>query len=296
MRLWRIHARSDAKPHLDAADFCVGEGIVGIGWRLNSRVTPPTKDEYRKEMPALYGSLNSSVGAFVDDLCPGDFVWTRNKKATYYLGKVNGDWKYGEENRDYEDHDIGNTRCCTWVAVPSMDDVPGAVRNALSRGRTVQRVWDDNALLYSQILFADLLKLPRPAGISLQAADILSLLSNEDLEDVVGCYLQLIEKCVLFPSTCKRSTPVVECMMSSLATGGRVAFQVKSGSEAINYDDYSAFGATVYLFALSNCYHGMKASNCVCLDANALRTFISSNAQLLPRTVQRWHSLVAGCP
>jgi hypothetical protein len=127
MRLWRIHARSDAKPHLDAADFCVGEGIVGIGWRLNSRVTPPTKDEYRKEMPALYGSLNSSVGAFVDDLCPGDFVWTRNKKATYYLGKVNGDWKYGEENRDYEDHDIGNTRCCTWVAVPSMDDVPGAV-------------------------------------------------------------------------------------------------------------------------------------------------------------------------
>jgi hypothetical protein len=72
------------------------------------------------------------------------FVWTRNRKAVYYLGRIDGDW-LPEMTPEYVEADIVNVRPCIWTRVGTMDNVSGAVINAFRPAATLQNVSDASA-------------------------------------------------------------------------------------------------------------------------------------------------------
>jgi hypothetical protein len=270
MQLWRINIKPDSEQGLDATEFCVDRGIVGIGWGIGTM--PTTKDDYRKiaseAHKASYGSWLRATNAILDGLSVGDLIWTRNRSAVYYLGRISGEWEY-RHGEEYSRADVANVRPCSWVKVGSMDHVPGSVINSFGPNATIQRVTDSSAALYSSLLFSELRGEELTKGAA--AGDILGLLSAEDLEDVVAIYLQVTRRLVMFPSTCKKDTMTVECVFADLDTGERVGLQVKSGQTAIVVADYSSFNGQMYLFAACGVYVGQSSAKCVCLDPAEVR-------------------------
>lgn len=292
MQLWRINLKPDSQQGIDAAEFCISGKIVGIGWAVDP--SPSTKEEYWRLGEKAYKtgrSWSAAANAVLYRMKVGDLIWTRNRQGVYFLGRIESDWRH-ENAPTFVAADIANVRSCSWVKVGAMDNVPGAVINGFRPAATVQLVTDASAALYSQLLFADLTgeALALPTGV--RNADILTLLSSDDLEDVVAVWLQVTCKCVVFPSTCKTDTMAVECIFVTLDEGKRLGLQVKSGGTPINRNDYATFDGVAYLFAASGSYLGEHHANCVCLEPDTIRQFVMTNKRLMPGKVQRWINYV----
>ncbi len=156
MKLWRINLKPGSqKPGLDVTEFCVERKVVGIGWKVDP--APTSKADYLKRGKERYGgkgkrSWSAAANALLNRMSTGDLIWTRNRKAVYYLGKIDGDWR-PDNGPEHTEADIVNLRPCVWVRVGTMDNVPGAVINAFRPAATIQRVSDPHALEYSRFLF-----------------------------------------------------------------------------------------------------------------------------------------------
>lgn len=288
VQLWRINLKPDSQQGVDAAGFCIGRSIVGIGWAIDP--PPTTKDDYWQRGRTHYKkgrSWSAAANAVLHRMRDNYLIWTRNRQGVYFLGKIVGDWRH-EVGPDFLAADIANVRPCTWAKVGAMDNVPGSVINAFRPASTVQLVSDPSAALYSQLLFGELSGQPFTTPPGKLVADILQLLSAEDLEDVAAVYLQVTRRCVVFPSTCKISTMAVECVFTTLDDGQRIGLQVKSAWTPINQDDYASFDGTAYLFAASGKYLGSPQPNYVCLAPDTIRSFVMENSRLMPGKSQRW--------
>lgn len=188
MKLWRINLKPGSqRPGQDVTEFCVERQIVGIGWKVET--VPTSKVDYLHQGKLSYGgtgkrSWSAATNTFLNRMSIGDLIWTRNRNAVYYLGKIDSDWRYDNRPEQVE-AGILNLRSCLWVRVGTMDNVPGAVINAFRPAATVQRVSDFHSLEYSKFLYAQL----RGESHTFQEkADIFSLLSDADLEDVVAVF------------------------------------------------------------------------------------------------------------
>lgn len=142
--------------------------------------------------------------------------------------------------------------------------------------------------MYSRNLLAHLRGEPFAPASKEASADILELLSPDDLEDVAALYLQVERGCVMFPSTCKSDTMTVECVLATVVDGKRVGLQVKRGSEPINRDSFAQFDGTVYLFQARGRYEGKDDPKCVCLEPETMRVFVRERRALMPARIQRW--------
>lgn len=291
--LWRINLKPGSNdPTQDVTEFCVKHGIVGIGWPVDP--APTSVPDYQRRAKEHYKgkgrkSWSRATNAF-SAMKSGDLIWTRNRKAVYYLGKITGDWKtnYG---REFAAAEVVNVRPCDWKRVGTMDNVPGVVINAFRPAATVQRVRDSGALAYSQRLYARLRGEPLPlCGMP----EILSMMSAEDLEDVVAIYLQKKRSLLMFPSSCKIDTMTVEYMLVS-EDGTRFGVQVKSGKTALRRDGYGSFDGKVVLFAASGNYDGTQQADCECIEPHVIRDFVLANRNIMPRRIQLWIDYGASC-
>lgn len=294
-QLWRVHLKPGAKPGIDVPKLCLARGIFGVGWGLPD--VPASKDDYwTKAKAAYYGTYKRKWSGIVKpvlyDVKIGDLVWVRDQATSYYLGKVTGDWEYRGE-QEYTDADVVNIRCCDWQRAGEMDNVPGSVISSFIARRTVQRVKDSSALVYSRYLYATLRGEPLVPDPQTATSDILELLSDSDLEDVVAVYLQVVKKAVMFPSTCKTDTKAIECVFTSTLDGQRIGLQVKRGSSPISQDVFSDFNGTVYLFQARGNYQGKASTRCVCLAPDEIRKFIFEQQRLMPGKVQKWIEFVS---
>jgi hypothetical protein len=297
-QLWRINLKPGSQPGIDATEFCVERSIVGIGWRVEP--TPATRDECwslgrQRYFPTYKRKWSAAAKALLYGMNAGDLVWTRNRKGSYYLGKIASEWEY-RADEEYLRADIINVRRCQWAFVGEMDNVPGSVITSFIPRRTVQTVKEPSALLYSRFLFARLRGQTDETSATPEKADILELLSPEDLEDVAALYLQIEKHCVMFPSTCKSDTMAVECVFASVTDGGRVGLQVKRGSEPINRDTFTQFDGTMYLFQARGRYEGQARPNCICLSPDTMRAFLMERRKLMPGRIRRWLEFVVGNP
>lgn len=128
MTLWRIHLKSDG---IKPAEFCLQMGILGMGWRVESNLHLDW-DAYYKLGEVKYGdtSWRSNLTALHQGMKCGDLCWARDRNGKYYIGRVEGEWKYLGHKEEYERADIVNVRSCRWSTAVEADSVPGKVLNA----------------------------------------------------------------------------------------------------------------------------------------------------------------------
>lgn len=291
MQLWQITIKPDAIVGVDPREFCIQNGVVGIGWRIDG-FTPQTKDDYLKRATELGWGLDGrnswsrASGAIVTKMAVDDLVWTRDRTGLYYIGKIESDWQYNATGA-HADADVINFRKCRWQKVGTPDNVPGAVINAFRRGATVQPIHDSVALEYSSFIFHGGVSEERLSKGNCTPADVLCLLNDEDLEDAVAIYLQVSKGYLVFPSTCKRDTVGIECVLAA-RNGERFGVQVKSGQSSVNRDDFKGFDCTVYVFAACGIYDGRPNDRTICLEPNTIRQFILDNSTIMPGRIRRW--------
>ena len=176
----------------------------------------------KKEHSGWWPAINAIKNRMeINDLC-----WTRDLQGIYYLGRVSGEWKY-KKSQDYINADIRNTRQVNWIMIGTVDSVPGKVLNSFRPRRTVQRIYDDSTSIYSMYMYTaytndHFYSLPKVD------ADILSLISPDDCEDLVALYLQ--EKGYrIITSSCKDNTINFEYVMKYIKNGNVAIAEVKQG-------------------------------------------------------------------
>ena len=293
--VWRIHINPDAKKGIDPRDFCIKKGILGVGWRVTSQENPETPMDWErycslaKEVGHVGRGWQAAVNALHDRMKVGDLCWSRDSRGNYYLGRITGGWEY-RGAADHYDADVVNVRECEWHKLGLDDLVPGKVVNSFIQGYAVQGVHDATVNLYSHHLFNQLAGEPiYPVPEQARDIDLLSLISSESCEDLVGIYLQ--EKGYrLIPSSCKRSTMYYEFVLRHKESHMPAIVQVKQGTHNFNIQEYSKWhpGVEIFLFTTRGEYRGEKDVRVHCLDANEMRDFALQNRNIMSGEIQSW--------
>lgn len=288
MAVWRVHLRPDADS-VDPVDVCLRQEVVGIGWRVPTR--PDNHDEYWSLGEKEYGDIGWSraTNAIGWRMAIGDLVWVRDFFGVYYLGRITGDWEYRDAPENLK-ADIINVRPCKLHRVGA--SVAGKIVNCFRPSATVQQIHDETAELFSIFIFNQMTKsylsFTLPASI-----DIFSLLSDVDLEDVIGLYLQQKKGLLFIPSSRSRQNTTLshEYQLVDPKTGKPIFVQVKCGNVTLDPNDYYKFPHDFYLFSPAG-YASLSSHNhVICLDRQEIEAFLDTARSFLPLNVAAWIDL-----
>ena len=254
MTLWRVHTTAREA----AADFCVKNKVVGVGWPVDA-TRELCFDDYCDLADTRYPGdkgWRSAVTAIARGMQPGDLCWIRGDRTSqhrgiYFLGRITkGSWKYAARAEN-EASGTYNLRPCRWIRVGDEREVPGLLPIHFIRGQTVRRIEPDkednanqdktNLVLYSQFLWnkqsnSNTYKLARRRHES----NWTFMLSSKELEELLALYLQFEKEYAVLSTTWRTETPLFEVFLCSRRRGMRqAAIQVKTGAEILHYKDYS---------------------------------------------------------
>ena len=292
-QLWRIHIRptgpTDTVDVNESVNLCLKEGIIGIGWRVDKK--PSSKEEYMRLGALKYGegSWKSNADIILYEMKEDDLVWFRDTDGRYYLGRVVGDWEYRDEKK-YLDADIVNVRPVDIIKVGTR--VPGKIINSFIPSKTVQRILDQNALLFSQLLYNSCSSPVYPLSTSIGLSAIFDLLSAVDLEDVIGLYLQFEKSYVMIPSSRGRRDDTIRYEFELVNQDGRRAcVQVKSGNVVINPDDYKNLATSkrkCFLFSPAGYTKMIHTNEMETLSTEEIIAFLKKYKDVLPSNIGLW--------
>jgi hypothetical protein len=119
-----------------------------------------------------------------------------------------------------------------------------------------------------------------------QHLDLFSMLSDEDLEDIVGLYLQ-VRGYLIVPSSCKRDTPNYEFVMYHRETGRSCVAQVKSGNATIDVRAFGNEADDIYVFAAGEQYIGEASENVIRLGRDTVEDFLTANLRVMPVRIRK---------
>ena len=288
MTVWRVHLRPDANK-IDPVEFCLRQKVVGIGLGVSAK--PADIDAYLSLGRKEYGDAGwyKAANAIGLRMAVGDLVWVRDFCGAYYLGRISGEWEYRDDPENLE-ADIINVRSCEFFLVATI--IAGKIVNCFRPSATVQQIHDDTSKLFSTIVYNQLtdgdLPYIRPPKI-----DIFSLLSDVDLEDVIGLYLQHTKGLLFVPSSRSRqnTTPFYEYQLVDAKSGPPAYVQVKSGDIKLNPNNYYDFPAKpykFYLFSPAGYTSTSTSEHVVCLDRADIQLFLDSARHFLPLNISTW--------
>jgi len=290
MEIWRIHLKPDAKKGIDPRQFCINNGIVGVGWGIYE-ATPVSWEKYLEVAKELYKERYDSWWYAIDIMKNrmhiGDTVWTRDNNGYYFLGRITGDWFY-DASSECSNADIINVRKCEWYEVGTVDNVPGKIVNSFIPPATVQRINNDTVKRFSKLIYNKKSKNNFYEVDVLSNESLFDLLSSDDCEDALAIYLQEKYGYYLIPSSCKRDTMGYEYVLINAKTGKSAVAQVKSGNVPLNIDDYSEKEMDVYLFATNGKYYGTPKENVITIDPETIRKFLYEQTHLLSAKMKVW--------
>ena len=292
--LFRIHIRPKGGTDDMVATFrhCRENALLGVGWRVGRVPNTTDWDTYEQAANGVHDSIQQPRYIY-GNVKSGDLVWTRDADAQYYLARVTSGWEYWTSREGREnDIDIANVFRCDFCAV-ELDEVPGVVVSSFgARGRSIQRIQDSSALVYSQhrwnlcandhIYDVDLAGFP----------DIFTMLDSEETEDVVFLYLQS-KGWYVIPNSRRGNTMRFEFMLVDSETGERALTQVKSGGARLNVDHYADDGQHIFLFQANELYDGQPAETVTCITRDELVAFLQDNVEWLPQSIQTKLAMVA---
>lgn len=290
-QLWRIHIRPiGPEGNVDvneSVNLCLKQKVIGIGWRVDKK--PSSKEDYMTLAEEKYGntSWRSNANAILYKMELDDLVWFRDKKGIYYLGRIIGDWEY----RDTEENlrtDIINVRPVEIYKVSTR--VAGKIINSFIPRRTVQRINDPTSLYFSKLVYNKLSGKNFYEENVEENVDLFSLLSPEDIEDVVGIYLQITRGYFLIPSSRRRKNDTISYEYELVNKRGEKAFvQVKSGNVTINPDDYKDSSEGKYfLFSPAGYNYDVKNKSVETLSRNDIEGFLREYEDIMPFNIKVW--------
>jgi hypothetical protein len=246
MEIWKAALKTEvdgATPELREAarDYCFTNGRIGLGWGVGdllegTALPSDYADAVRANARLLRDewdwNLNSCLtnhDRFSSPERLGDLVWSRSTVSGYWLGKIVGPWLY-DRDPILTGYDLNQWRLCNWFNVGDSANVPGHVRNQFAgRGGSFTRMVAGGETLkwLSAVIYANLSG--EAIGINPpQNADVMTNVGHDDLEDVVGLYLQQAKNWYIVPTTAKHSTATSEFTLRNEA-GETAWLQVKSG-------------------------------------------------------------------
>ena len=288
MAVWRVHLRPDADD-IDPVDVCIQQEVIGIGWRVPKK--PADREEYWSLGEKEYGDAGWSraANAIGWRMAIGDLVWIRDFYGAYYLGRVTGEWEYRDVPENLK-ADIVNVRACKLNRVGT--SVAGKIVNCFRPSATVQQIHDETAELFSIFVFNQLTRANIPFTPP-PRIDIFSLLSDVDLEDVIGLYLQQNKGLLFIPSSRSRQNTTLshEYQLVNPKTGQPTYAQVKSGNITLDPRDYYKFPHEFYLFSPSGYVCPSTQNHVVCLDSGEIEAFLEAARSFLPLNVAAWLDL-----
>ena len=295
MDLFRIHIRPQGGTDDMAATFqyCLDHGVLGVGWRVDGLDNTDDWEEYEQAAAPVHQSIQQPAYIY-RSVTPGDLVWTRDPNGQYYLARVTAGWKYWTTPEGWEmDVDIANVFRCDFCEV-ALDEVPGIVVSRFGlRGKSIQRIRDHRALVYSQSLWNRCAE-QQVYEVDVDGfPDIFAMLDAEETEDLVFLYLQS-EGWYVVPKSRKVNLQRFEFMLTHSKTGEKAFTQVKTGNVRLNVDCYADDPHRIFLFQSNGHYDGQPADNVTCIDCGELKTFLKRHRCLFPEPFQTKLRLV-GC-
>lgn len=294
MRVWRIHIKNDyatGYTRQDLFNFCQKEKLIGVGWaeittRINSDdAIRKQAQRYSEPIPAIK-ALNAMRAMKINDL-----IWTRYDRV-YYLCRVTNVWENSKPNDIHNKLDICNYVNVEWLEIGPEYDVPGKVVSSFRPAASAQAINDVEKI--SMYLW-DKYSRTKTYNIPKTKMNIWTILSAEAIEELVLLYLQIEKGYHIFSSTVKYAFSTFECQMVD-NNGNKAYPQVKSGSVALNADDYmNVFkydpDANVYLFSTSENYTKNNCKNIYFLYIPELEKFIRNHKSVLPLLTYNWIDL-----
>ena len=287
MHLFRIHIRpkGGSASEKTAVDYCLENGVLGVGWRINSTKNLTEWEEYLKEAIPLHKKVQ--VCKYIKMwVSKDDLVWTRNTEGKYFLAKVESGWEYWMSEKAIEMNiDIANIFRVKFLPVEP-DAVPGKVVACFRATRTIQKIQSRPAIEYSKHLWNILSQSVEFEVDSNYASDIFEMLDDEETEDLIFMYPQY-NGWFLVPNSRKKDTMSYEFLAVNPKTGERAISQVKTGNSGINRDDYASYSDRVFLFQSKEIYAGTESENIVCLSRKQMLEFLKQAKLWLPSTIQK---------
>lgn len=181
--------------------YCKNHNILGWGWPRKNSTEVKTLKEYHED----YGKSRSLSVACnqIASMQEGDYVWAQ-MEGQWYLGKVLGDFIFSAPDGYPE---FGMQRRCEWRPIKNKDLIPGNVLTYSRKDGTIRFIENNESFArYCQYLYEDLKEKPQNLNFG-------DLAHYEDLEDIVGLYLQKESGYLIFPSTNKMGTKDYEYML-----------------------------------------------------------------------------------
>lgn len=288
MTIWRMHIRPEAETGHDPVEFCLTEGLVGIGWQL------PRAPADKADCECLAAETHRDAGSgpayriMLHEMKEGDLVWFRDLRAHYYLARITGEWFY-DGSAAAVAADLVNLRPASIMAVGLQ--VPGGLRNQFGPGQVVRRIKSPTVCAFSMLLANE--RWPgaytRELSTIALSHDLFDLLDPYDTEDLVALYLQRDLGYMVLPSSRNKQSNTIcyEYELLSRNDFSPAFVQVKSGqSTTIELSEYAA-EHRVYLFSAAG-YLGSCPQNVTPIERSHLLQFVRAADGQLPEHLQRW--------
>ena len=300
--LWRMNIKPDSCDGVDPFLFCKKNDILGFGWRLKdefgNQIVPKDIEDCLRLGKKQYGSKGfvQSINAF-KEIEIDDLVWTRYK-GLYYLCRILGKWGFSNTDENYA-ADVLNIVPVEFLEVGTVENVPGKVVNSFRASSVIQRVhgYDNEGKTVNPALDASMKIYNEIKGLEyynihhVSKEDILDLFLPEDMEEIIGLYLQFKKNYLLYSSSNKIDTETYEFVMIS-RNGDHLCYpQVKTGNVSLNGDDYTHLtksGNKVYLFAVSGRYFNVDDPNIIPIRKDEILHFIYENKIIMPPRIKMW--------
>lgn len=285
-----------------AQEYCFENNRVAIGWGLRKDmiIGDETSEElvkmnieynykYSKESLSQYKTALNNLNR----MRKGDFVWTQNNDGrSFKLGKITDETPFIDQNNLL----IGLTRCCAWCSI-DFNDVPGEVINSYQRkNRTL--IMKHNLGNFEE--YFNYLYLQKKPKLS-QKLDYKKLLHYDDLEDLLGIYLQKHKdfQYYIFPSSNKISTKLIEFELRREVNGEieKACVQCKTGKakvedEFFNVEEFKDYHIYITTMIPNDNYDydksGKRRTNVTTIPPYILWEWAKKNRKFLPGRIQKY--------
>lgn len=287
----------------DYKNYCLKNDILGWGWsRGKEAALVNTLDEYKEDYAKSYGKSHSLSIACnkIKYMQEGDYCWTYID-GNWYLGKIYGKFKFTAPD-NYPA--FGMLRGCKWRRIEDSDLVPGCISVYSINDRTVKHLDEkDDFVHYCELLYNN----NKQKSLKL---NFWHLVHYEDLEDIVGLYLQKEKNYLIFPSTNKTGTKDYEYKLVQKFNPYKNAIIQCKNNDNIEEEIWNKFESgeyknlQIFILTIKEDIHPEKSNYEKCsnhifkwsfdnnrinvFDSEKLKQWAIDNKNILPKRIQKF--------